>query len=169
MRNSYSLTDLSQSLEWSRGRFTDLTDEDQIGKFYTRLKLLTITIFPGGPSRVSSPIMMRRRLVSPDHTGQPGHHLTRVLSSDSVSSGYSTGVTSGDMYLPVDTDTMDTGDYELWERRYQHLPQQPAQHQHQYEQPTQPQHPPTHGQPRRRRDWSRNRAANNQVGSFIRG
>ena len=29
LRNSYSLTDLSQSLEWSRGRFTDLTEEQQ--------------------------------------------------------------------------------------------------------------------------------------------
>ena len=29
LRNSYSLTDLSQSLEWSRGRFTDLTEEHQ--------------------------------------------------------------------------------------------------------------------------------------------
>ena len=27
LRNSYSLTDLTQSLEWSRGRFTDLTEE----------------------------------------------------------------------------------------------------------------------------------------------
>ena len=27
LRNSYSLTDLSQGLEWSRGRFTDLTEE----------------------------------------------------------------------------------------------------------------------------------------------
>ena len=24
---------------------------------------------------------------------------------------------SGDQYFPVDSDTMDTGDYELWERR----------------------------------------------------
>ena len=27
LRNSYSLTDLSQGLEWSRGRFTDLSEE----------------------------------------------------------------------------------------------------------------------------------------------
>ena len=27
LRNSYSLTDLTQSLEWSRGRFTDLSEE----------------------------------------------------------------------------------------------------------------------------------------------
>ena len=29
LRNSYSLTDLSQSLEWSRGRFTDISEEQQ--------------------------------------------------------------------------------------------------------------------------------------------
>ena len=37
--------------------------------------------------------------------------VTRVLSSSSLSSGYMT-----DQYLPVDTETLDTGDYELWER-----------------------------------------------------
>ena len=37
--------------------------------------------------------------------------VTRVLSSESLSSGYMT-----DQYLPVDTETLDTGDYELWER-----------------------------------------------------
>ena len=39
---------------------------------------------------------------------QPGH----VLSTESISSGYNT-----DQFAPVDTDTMDTQDYELWERR----------------------------------------------------
>ena len=42
--------------------------------------------------------------------------VTRVLSSDSISSGYNT-----DQYLPVDSDTMDTGDYELWDRRQQQM------------------------------------------------
>ena len=37
--------------------------------------------------------------------------VTRVLSSESISSGYMT-----DQYMPVDTETLDTGDYELWER-----------------------------------------------------
>ena len=31
LRNSYSLTDLSQSLEWSRGRFTDISEESRPG------------------------------------------------------------------------------------------------------------------------------------------
>ena len=33
LRNSYSLTDLTQSLEWSRGRFTDLTEESGESSF----------------------------------------------------------------------------------------------------------------------------------------
>ena len=49
---------------------------------------------------------MRRRMVP----------VTRVLSSDSISSGYNT-----DQYLPVDSDIMDTGDYELWDRRQQQM------------------------------------------------
>ena len=57
------------------------------------------------PSCVSSP-GVRRRMVP----------VTRVLSSDSISSGYNT-----DQYLPVDSDIMDTGDYELWDRRQQQM------------------------------------------------
>ena len=55
------------------------------------------------PSSVSSP-GPRRRMMGPGP-------VTRVLSSESLSSGYMT-----DQYLPVDTETLDTGDYELWER-----------------------------------------------------
>ena len=63
---------------------------------------------------------MRRREILPSKTYpdrerirgekifQPGH----VLSTESISSGYNT-----DQFAPVDTDTMDTQDYELWERR----------------------------------------------------
>ena len=40
--------------------------------------------------------------------------MPRVLSSESISSGYMT-----DQYMPVDTETLDTGDYELWDRRQQ--------------------------------------------------
>ena len=47
----------------------------------------------------------------------------RVLSSESLSSGYGT-----DQYLPVDSETLDTEDYELWERRY-HSPQPQRQRQ----------------------------------------
>jgi hypothetical protein len=35
-----------------------------------------------------------------------------VLSTESLSSGY-----GSDSFLPVSTETMDTEDYELWERR----------------------------------------------------
>jgi hypothetical protein len=35
-----------------------------------------------------------------------------VLSTESLSSGY-----GSDSFLPVNTETMDTEDYELWERR----------------------------------------------------
>ena len=38
----------------------------------------------------------------------------RILSNESLSSGYNT-----DQFNPVSTDTMDTEDYELWERRKQ--------------------------------------------------
>ena len=54
---------------------------------------------------------------------RPGPGLGRVLSSESLSSGYST-----DQYLPVDSETLDTEDYELWERRY-HSPQPQRQRQ----------------------------------------
>ena len=40
--------------------------------------------------------------------------VTRVLSSERISSGYMT-----DQYLPVDSETLDTGDYELWDRSQQ--------------------------------------------------
>ena len=53
----------------------------------------------------------------------------RVLSSESLSSGYST-----DQYLPVDTEILDTEDYELWERRY-HSPQPPPHRQRQWRNP----------------------------------
>ena len=44
----------------------------------------------------------------------------RVMSTESLSSGYSTD----QHYLPVDTESLDTEDYELWERRF-HSPQPP--------------------------------------------
>ena len=50
-----------------------------------------------------------------ENMGGHGHGLvypSRVLSNESLTSGYNT-----DQYNPVDTDTMDTEDYELWERR----------------------------------------------------
>ena len=87
IRASYSLTDLSQSLEWSRGRFTDLGEAEIAA------------------SPVASPAPGRRGLPE------------RVLSCESLSSGYNT-----DLYLPVQTDSLDTGDYELWERRRAGVP-----------------------------------------------
>ena len=47
----------------------------------------------------------------------------RVMSNESLSSGYST-----DQYLPVDSETLDTGDYELWERRFHSPPPPPHRH-----------------------------------------
>ena len=73
---------------------------------------------PGTPSSVSSP-GPRRRLVAG----------ARAVSPDSVSSGYSTASTAASYpgypssypsYLPVDSELLDTGDYELWDRRQQH-------------------------------------------------
>ena len=75
----------------------------------------------GTPSSVSSP-GPRRRLVAG----------ARAVSPDSVSSGYSTASTAASYpshpsypssypsYLPVDSELLDTGDYELWDRRQQH-------------------------------------------------
>ena len=91
--------------------------------------MLTLSLVSGTGSALSSPAM-RRRAVGPG----PGHGVQRVLSSDSISSGYST-----DMYLPVDSDMMDTGDYELWERRHPHGPPQEHQYHHP---PQQYQHQP---------------------------
>jgi len=120
LKNSYSMTDLSQSLEWSKGRFTDLTEEHQSVQQWLDQSQSDPVMYSAqvsvlnkikGVSRVSSPGMRRRQI--PESGPVP-----RVLSSDSISSGYMTGQgASGDHYFPVDSDTMDTGDYELWERR----------------------------------------------------
>ena len=72
---------------------------------------------PGTPSSVSSPGPRRRLVAGP-----------RAVSPDSVSSGYSTASTAASYpstaasypsYLPVDSELLDTGDYELWDRRQQ--------------------------------------------------
>ena len=97
----------------------------------------------GTPSALSSPALRRRAL-------GPGHRVQRVLSSDSISSGYST-----DMYLPVDSDTLDTGDYELWERRHS-LDQPrapPQQQQHQYDHHPQQQY--QHSSPKQKKNLDR--------------
>ena len=66
---------------------------------------------------MSSPGPRRRLLAGP-----------RAVSPDSVSSGYSTASTAASYpstaashpsYLPVDSELLDTGDYELWDRRQQ--------------------------------------------------
>ena len=82
---------------------------------------------PGTPSSMSSPGPRRRLVAGP-----------RAVSPDSVSSGYSTASTAASYpssypstaasylshpnypsYLPVDSELLDTGDYELWDRRQQ--------------------------------------------------
>ena len=86
---------------------------------YTGWMLVTIPP-PGTPSSVSSPGPRRRLVAGP-----------RAVSPDSVSSGYSTASTAAShpssypsypshpSYLPVDSELLDTGDYELWDRRQQ--------------------------------------------------
>ena len=81
---------------------------------------------PGTPSSMSSPGPRRRLVAGP-----------RAVSPDSVSSGYSTASTAASYpstaasypshpsypnypsYLPVDSELLDTGDYELWDRSQQ--------------------------------------------------
>ena len=72
---------------------------------------------PVTPSSMSSPGPRRRLVAGP-----------RAVSPDSVSSGYSTASTAASYpstaasypsYLPVDSELLDTGDYELWDRRQQ--------------------------------------------------
>jgi len=102
LRRSYSIMDM-RDRDWGQDRFTDVTDQMDQGHF----------------SPLSTPSMRRREILPsktyPDRERirgekifQPGH----VLSTESISSGYNT-----DQFAPVDTDTMDTQDYELWERR----------------------------------------------------
>ena len=55
----------------------------------------------------------------------------RVMSTESLSSGYSTD----QQYLPVDTENLDTEDYELWERRYHSPPPPPLHRQREWRQP----------------------------------
>ena len=63
---------------------------------------------------MSSPGPRRRLVAGP-----------RAVSPDSVSSGYSTASTAASYptsypsYLPVDSELLDTGDYELWDRSQQ--------------------------------------------------
>ena len=81
-----------------------------------RLGMLVTIPTPGTPSSVSSPGPRRRLVAGP-----------RAVSPDSVSSGYSTASTAASYpshpsypsYLPVDSELLDTGDYELWDRRQQ--------------------------------------------------
>ena len=116
------------------------------------------------PSSVSSP-GPRRRMMGP---------VTRVLSSESISSGYMT-----DQYMPVDTETLDTGDYELWERVQQQekrnflqeqrkhymkdpqrdQPNQYIQEDFQQQQLQQPQRPSHHHNPAQRQRREQARAA----------
>merc|ERR1719233_2780610 len=102
LRRSYSITDMSDRY-WGQDRFTDVTDQmDQGGHF----------------SPLSTPSMRRREILrsqtSPDRERTRGDKIfqpAHVLSNESISSGYNT-----DQFAPVHTDTMDTQDYELWER-----------------------------------------------------
>ena len=85
-----------------------------------RLEMLVTIPTPGTPSSMSSPGPRRRLVAGP-----------RAMSPDSVSSGYSTASTAASYpstaashpshpsYLPVDSELLDTGDYELWDRSQQ--------------------------------------------------
>jgi len=93
LRRSYSMTDFLET-EW-RGeeRFTDVTDQFEQGQF--------------SPS--ATPSMRRRQLEPRVKPFSP----SRILSNESISSGY-----ISDAFSPVETDTLDTGDYEIWDRRW---------------------------------------------------
>ena len=66
---------------------------------------------------MSTPSVKRREILS-NKTFQTKERIrgeflpAHVLSNESISSGYNT-----DQFAPVSTDTMDTQDYELWERK----------------------------------------------------
>ena len=68
---------------------------------------------------MSTPILRRREILTNRNLDESGQmqdsrvfNPYRILSNESLSSGYNT-----DQFNPVCTDTMDTEDYELWERR----------------------------------------------------
>jgi hypothetical protein len=68
---------------------------------------------------VSTPSLGRREIITNRNIDESGQmqdsrvfNPYRILSNESLSSGYNT-----DHLSPVCTDTMDTEDYELWERR----------------------------------------------------
>ena len=71
---------------------------------------------------MSTPSVKRREILS-NKTFQTKERIrgeflpAHVLSNESISSGYNT-----DQFAPVSTDTMDTQDYELWERRRPETP-----------------------------------------------
>eukprot|EP00092_Neocalanus_flemingeri_P040063 GFUD01043636.1.p1 GENE.GFUD01043636.1~~GFUD01043636.1.p1 ORF type:complete len:564 (+),score=181.50 GFUD01043636.1:27-1718(+) len=106
LKRSCSLTDLTER-DWREereDRFTDVTEEEE---------------GPYSPSPYSTPGLRRKYIRSQENIhqaeqnrGQGILHPSRILSTESLSSGYNT-----DQFHPVNTDTMDTEDYELWERR----------------------------------------------------
>ena len=68
---------------------------------------------------MSTPSLRRREIITNKNIDERGQmqdsrvfNPYRVLSNESLSSGYNT-----DQFSPVSTNTMDTEDYELWERR----------------------------------------------------
>ena len=70
---------------------------------------------------MSTPSLRRREIITNKNIDERGQmqdsrvfNPYRVLSNESLSSGYNT-----DQFSPVSTNTMDTEDYELWERRKQ--------------------------------------------------
>jgi len=102
LKKSYSLTDLSdQNKNKGGSRFTDITEEE------------------GSFSPYGTPIQKRKLYSSQNdlrvNAGFRSNQLmfqspTRLLSSESISSGYNTD------FHPVTGQTMNTGDYELWDR-----------------------------------------------------
>jgi hypothetical protein len=76
-------------------------------------------LFSGHYSPFSTPSLKRKKIQSKEnlHLTEKKRergilHPSHILSNETLSSGYNT-----DQFRPVDTDTMDTEDYELWERR----------------------------------------------------
>ena len=70
---------------------------------------------------MSTPSLRRREIITNRNIDESGQmqdsrvfNPYRIISNESLSSGYNT-----DQFNPVSTDTMDTEDYELWERRKQ--------------------------------------------------
>ncbi|XP_023338643.1 uncharacterized protein LOC111709245 isoform X3 [Eurytemora carolleeae] len=111
IKRSYSLleiTDLAELAFRDDHRFQDVTEEMNSGIVYNA----TVSVTTSLKEMRNRPPSRRRQFQRRDQFQNSNLRLDRIGSTESLSSGY-----CSDSFLPVQAETMDTQDYELWERQ----------------------------------------------------